>query len=130
MTANREQTDGTKPDVKPFATFLLQQAGGRTHDELSEALHDVVAAVQDTGKKGRITLTIEVALLDKKGAHSTQLRIADNVKVMCPAHDRASSIFWTDKSGNVTRNDPAMLDFEALRVVEPVVDVTTLKEIR
>lgn len=130
VTQNRAPVDGIKPDIKPFATFLLQQAGGRTHEELTQALHDVVAAVQDTGKKGRITLVLEIALLDKKGANSTQIRVADAVKVACPEHDRASSIFWTDKNGNVTRNDPQMLDFEGLRVAEPLIDVSTLKELR
>ena len=130
MTQNRAPADGVKPDIKPFATFLLAQAAGRTHDELTQALHDVIAAVQDTGKKGRISLVLEISLLDKKGANSNQIRVTDVVKVLRPEHDRASSIFWTDRQGNPTRNDPQMLDLEDLRVAEPTVDVTHLKEIR
>ena len=40
------------PDDAPrdFGSFLLELARGKTHDELSQALHDVVAKVIDRGK--------------------------------------------------------------------------------
>ena len=48
------------PAIKPFNEFLLEQGGGRTHNEMGEAIYDLAARVRDTGKKGSVTLTITV----------------------------------------------------------------------
>lgn len=44
--------DNSKPEPRPFSTFLLEQAKGKTHTELSEGLQALVEKVRDTGKKG------------------------------------------------------------------------------
>lgn len=117
--------------VRPFADWLREQAGGKSHDELSEALFDLVQRVRDTGKKGSVIYTISVGPM--KGDKDV-LVIDDQIKLKLPEHDRKASLFYTDKTGNLTRNDPNQLAFESLREVEggQVVDTTTgeLKEIK
>ena len=100
-------TDTDHPDddtfVRPFADFLREQAGGRTHNELSEALHDLVCAVSDTGKGGSLTLTLTIKPLEK--GNTSALLVTDKVAVKRPALERKASVFFAD-DGNLVRNDP------------------------
>ena len=61
------------------------------------------------------------------------LVISDEIKLRLPEHDRKASLFYTDKTGNLTRSDPQQLAFESLREVPAgfTLDATTgeLKEI-
>lgn len=102
------------PEDKPreFGSFLLEQARGKTHDELSQALHDVTAKVMETGKKGSLTLTISIALLDKDPSNG--LVINDEIRTKMPEHDRPASVFYPDRSGNLSRRDPNQMSFEDL----------------
>lgn len=101
--------------IRPFADALIELSGGRTHTELSEQLHDLIAAVRDTGKKGSLTLTITVSRM--KNASENTLTVTDDVKAKLPAHDRNVSVFYADADGNLTRRDPNQLVFESLREV-------------
>lgn len=128
-TTSADADDGDQ-QVRPFADWLREQAGGTSHDELSDGLHDLVQRVKDTGKKGSIVYTISVAPM--KGDNAV-LIVDDQIKLKLPEHDRKASLFYTDKTGNLCRNDPNQLAFESLREVSGVglVDPTTgeLKEV-
>lgn len=45
---------------RPFMDFLREHRSGSTHDELSDALNALVAAVTEEGKAGKLTLTIAI----------------------------------------------------------------------
>lgn len=117
--------------VRPFSDWIREQAGGKSHDELSDALFDLVQKVRDTGKSGSVVYTIKVGPM--KGDKDV-LVVSDEIKLKLPEHDRKASLFYTDKVGNLTRQDPHQLAFESLREVEggQVVDTTTgeLKEVQ
>lgn len=106
----------TDVPIRPFADWLREQSGGHTHDELSEALHDLIAKVRDTGKKGTVQLTVKVSPL--KGDIDV-LVIEDEIKLNLPEHDRKASMFYPDKNGNLSRTDPRQLSFDSLREVPP-----------
>lgn len=110
--------------ARPFVDFLAQQ--GRAHEELTEGLHQVIAAVEETGKAGSVTLVIKVDP-DKKAAGI--FRISDNVTVKIPAHDRGTRIFFKDKSGNLSRQDPNQPELEGLRDVSAPASPIHLKEV-
>ena len=110
--------------VRPFSDWLREQQSGRTHDELTDALATLAAAVKETGKKGSISLTITVAPFDK--GNGAALTVTDLVKVALPQHDRRKSIFYADDNGNLTRDDPMQPTFEGLREVPAA--TTHLKE--
>lgn len=114
----------TEQHAKPFADFLAQQ--GRAHDELTEGLHEVIAAVKETGKPGSVTLTIKIDP-DKKAQGI--FRISDNVTIKAPAHDRGTRIYFADKSGNLTRSDPNQPELEGLRDVSAPAHPIHLKEV-
>ena len=100
--------------VRPFADWLREQSGGKTHDELSDALRDLTSRVRDTGKKGTVTLTVTVAPL--KGDADVMV-VSDEIRLKLPEHDRKASLFYPDADGNLTRTDPNQLSFESLREV-------------
>lgn len=95
-----------EPQIRPFSEVLLQQARGRTHDDLSIGLHKLIAAVQDTGKAGKLQLTIDVRPL--KGDTNT-LQVVAAVTSKVPQVDQPASIFFVDDDGNLTRNDPRQM---------------------
>ncbi|OZC62329.1 hypothetical protein CH304_00380 [Rhodococcus sp. 15-649-1-2] len=99
--------------IKPFAKFLRELQKGRVHEELSTQLHDLVAAVQDTGKAGTLTLTLKV----EKQKNTDMLLIGDDVKTKIPKLDRASSLWFVDGDGNVSRDNPDQLKFDGINVV-------------
>ncbi|AJR18022.1 hypothetical protein GUY44_07630 [Pimelobacter simplex] len=123
MTDTTTEGDGDA-HVRPFADWLREQAGGKSHDELSDAVYDLVQRVKDTGKKGSLVYTINIGPM--KGDKDV-LMIDDQIKLKLPEHDRKASLFYTDKVGNLTRTDPNQLVFESLREVEggQLVDVQT-----
>lgn len=108
--------------VRPFADFLIEQSGGKTHDELGEGLHDLIQRVLDTGKKGSLTLTVTVAPLKDD---LEVLIVSDEIKLKLPEHDRKASMFYPDANGNLTRTDPRQLTFDSLREVPVGVDPET-----
>lgn len=119
-----ENTDD--PVVRPFADALRELSGGRSHEELSQSMHDLIGAVRDTGKAGSMTFTIKVAPMKK---NADALLVSDSITLRAPQHDRKDSIFYTDKQGNLTRSDPNQLAFEGLREV-PAAERPTAEQVR
>jgi hypothetical protein len=112
-----EQVDEApaRPDV-PFSSFLMQQRGGGLHGELSDALREVVGAVQEHGKAGAIQVTINV----KPGAKGTRtLIVSDDVKTKIPRGERPSAMFFADERGNLSREDPAQTSMPFREVPRP-----------
>lgn len=118
MTTN--QTEPTR--VRPFADFLAEQAKGTTHEELSDALRDLVRRVTDTGKKGVLTYSVEVAPM--KGADG-MLVVQDKIVLKLPEHDRQASLYFSDEDSNLVKDDPRQISFESLREVPAGVNAAT-----
>ena len=103
------------PTIRPFAEFLLEQDGGKTHTELGESLWDLIHRVEATGKKGSLTLTITVEPVPKTDA--TLLAITDNIGLKLPEFPRNPSVAYVDKNGNLTRDNPRQPVLTGLRDV-------------
>lgn len=109
-------TPADKPQVKPFAAFIQETARGKTHTELSDALHDLVAKVTETGKKGSLTYVVTIQPLDKDGA---AMQISDEIKLKLPEHDRGTHVGFVDGNGNLQRTDPAQPELPLRTVPGP-----------
>jgi hypothetical protein len=105
-----------EPQVRPFAELLTVLDHGAAHAEASRAMHDLVAAVRDAGKKGTLTITLQVAPL--KGSDS-QVVVAAQVKSSPPKSEPSAAVFFIGDDGNLSRHDPRKLEMDGLRVVEP-----------
>jgi hypothetical protein len=94
-----------KAEVAVPYTFSEFFASNRpaTDVELGEALTKLTAAVNDTGKKGSITVTLNVLPVDDEG-HTYGLD--DSIKVNIPERPRKKTIAYADKDGRLTRSNP------------------------
>lgn len=95
--------------IRPFAATLAELAGGKVHNRLSEQLHDLTQAVTATGKKG--TLTLQLTLEPLKRGQTDTLQLTAATKLSAPEGDeqRPVTVFFADREGNLTRNDPNQL---------------------
>jgi hypothetical protein len=102
--------------IRPFAELLTMLDHGQAHAEASRALHDLVAAVRDTGKQGAMTINLKLAPL--KG-NIDQLVVAAQVTSKPPKSEPSAAMFFVDDAGNLVRNDPRQPEIDGLRMVEP-----------
>jgi hypothetical protein len=87
--------------ITPFVEWLSIHKDGEVDTELTAALREVIEAVQSTGKEGTVTLTLKV-----KRRGERQVTVLEDVKAKTPVHDRADSIYFVDRVGNLRRDDP------------------------
>lgn len=124
-TTDQPPSEEQESVIRPFAEFLVQQANGRTHAELTDAFHGLIASVRETGKAGRLTLAIDVKPLSKGDDHT--LTVTDSVAVKLPKGERPQSVFFIDGDGNLSRTDPRQMSLP-LREVADRRDGQQLKE--
>lgn len=117
----------TDTQPRDFADFLREQANGRTHAELTDALAEVVSAIRDTGKKGSIALTITITPVKNGGG---VLTVADAVKKVVPQHDRRTSMFYPTRTGSLVKDDPAQPSFDDLRELDEPTNVRSIPTAR
>lgn len=99
-------TDQPTPDEAPpdFAVFLTRTNKGRTLDELSTRFAELIQAVKETNKAGRIQLTVEVKPVAKTNGH--QVYVTESISAKTPQLERATSVFFTDDDGGLHRDMP------------------------
>lgn len=76
---------------------------GRPVEEATNALADVVRAVDETGKEGSITITLKVKPAKHGGPEKT---LICEVKAKKPIAEIAPAVFFSDDSGDLHRVDP------------------------
>ena len=93
-------------------------AKGTLNDELTEELADVVKAVRETGKKGSITLKLDISMFDR--ANEDAIRISPTVSKKQPEHARQDTVMFSTADGDMLRNDPdqEQLDLATVEVVK------------
>lgn len=96
-------------ETRPFATWLAEQRNGALNDELTAALEEVVGSVTLLGRKGSVTLKIDV-----KPQAPGVLVITDDVAVKPPKEDRQGAVWFVDGDSNLSRTNQAQpsLEFE------------------
>lgn len=103
--------------IRPALDVLAELRRGRLQNELSEALHELLSACQDTGKKGQLVLTITVEP-KKVGDHETpRVEISDQVTVKRPRRSVLPSTFYLTDDANPVRRDPNQDEIPTLREV-------------
>ena len=104
-----------RPDL--FNATVAQLNNGRTQQELSEALNELVRACRDTQKVGEITLKIKVRPDGASGQHFLE----EQMNVNLPKFDRPKTLFFDTPEGNLQRTNPAQheLDVRAVQDATP-----------
>jgi hypothetical protein len=78
---------------------------GRTLDDLAEELAKIVQSVRETGKPGKLILSLVVKPPKKGGA--SYLTVEDAIVSKLPVLDRGDTVFFHGRDGRLTRSDPA-----------------------
>ena len=115
------------PQIRPAADVLRDLAKGKTHDELSEAIWDLRQRVAETGKAGSVTLTISMKPLKE---NPDMIVVEDEIRLKLPEFPRQPSVFYADRQGNLSRQNPMQDELPgALRAVEDPDPAATVREI-
>lgn len=112
--------------ARPITDTLRMIGGGMYLDTVSEKMAELVAAVNATGKKGKIALSITV----KKATRGGAMHITGEVKITPPAEEAMEAILFATKEGNLVLDDPAQQKLDLRRVPDAVdVDETNLRRV-
>jgi hypothetical protein len=90
-------------DPRPFDEFFREHRRGQSMYEASEVLRELVAAVEETGKGGSMTIKLSIKP-DKK--YGTTVEVRDEITAKLPQPEKGASLFYMDGSHNLVRNDP------------------------
>lgn len=94
--------------------LLQEHRGGTTHEEISDAIREVVAAVSDERKAGKVTITVSIKPLGKQDG----LDIAIECKAQPPKQTPGSAVFFATVDNDLQRQDPRQTTME-LREIKP-----------
>ena len=94
-----------KRQVPQIAHVLAQVNHGALADEAAALLADLVQEVSHIGRKGTLTLTIEVAPFTGGG---DTVQLSGKVAVKAPSRDPHAGVSFFDDNGALSRNDPRM----------------------
>lgn len=118
-TTTQEQLPGVQPEdarvIRPFADTLQQIRNGGLADDAARGLHELLDAVEETGKGGSITVTLVIAPLSK--GDTKALTVAGVVAVKAPRIEPPKSVLYLHE-GNLQRDDPQKQALPGLKRVE------------
>lgn len=97
-----------------FLGLLAEHRTGITHDLLSDALAELVAAVTQEGKAGKLVLTIGVKPMGKGDG----LVVSASIECKPPKETPGEAIFFATPEGSLVRQDPRQQALE-LREIGP-----------
>lgn len=86
--------------------LLASMRNGAANDAATAELEKLVKAVQETGKKGNVTLKFNVQKL-KDG--DTELQVEIKVASSIPVSDIPKGIYYGDDNGSLHRTDPRQM---------------------
>lgn len=89
---------------------LREIRAGALLDEASSALAEVVLAVQQTGKGGKVSIVVDLKP-PARGSSRTIVVDAEIVKKV-PVPDREVAVFFPTADGSLTKTDPAQMPLE------------------
>lgn len=85
---------------RPFGVVVTELADGDLERRLTAEFADVVRAVEDTGKPGKLTLNILV------GTDGKMIRVVADTKVTIPKPPVEGTAFFSDDRGGLHRENP------------------------
>lgn len=99
--------------IRPVMDTLRHLRGGVMLDDAGDALAEVVRAVVETGRPGRVTIDLQIRKVGRSGA----LSIIDKVTSKVPQNERIDTLMFPTEDGNLLTKDPRQNNLD-LRTVE------------
>ena len=101
--------------MQSFIDILSQIRGGAALSDAARDLQELVQAVRDTGKSGKLSFSITV---EPDKADEGVVTLLPDITLKLPKKPRAKGIFYMDKNGNLTREDPRQIEMKLERQAE------------
>lgn len=98
---------------KPFHQTLIELRKGGLNEEATEELRKLVEAVENTGKSGKLTLTISIKPLSKT---SGALEVKASVSTTVPRDEDDSEVFFSTPERNLSRRDERQRDLPGVQL--------------
>lgn len=89
----------------------------------SDKFQELIQRVDETGKSGKIDLTINVKKLIKSGA----MHITGKVKATMPAEEPMETILFATKNGDLTPDNPAQQKLDLKVIAEQKQELRTIE---
>lgn len=100
----------------PFEITFSQLRAGSASREATEAIRQVVEAVLDTGKPGKMTIELTVKPNARNKREVEAVKIIDKIKVKLP-EEPAESIMFVNSNHELTLNNQRQVDMFPEHVV-------------
>lgn len=94
---------------KLFSDVMAELAHGDVNGLASERLAELTNAVEETGGKGKLVITIDVKKQNK------MVIVSAAMKMSKPESALDETMFFVDAEGNLTREDPRQLTFRDVK---------------
>jgi hypothetical protein len=88
--------------TRPLADTLRHIGGGVFIDMASDKMNELVTAVAERGKSGKLTLEITV----KKASRGGAMNVTGKVTVKKPAEELMEALLFATPEGNLVADDP------------------------
>ena len=98
--------------VRPITDTLRHIGGGVFIDIASDKLAELVAAVDSSGKSGKLTLDISV----KKATRGGAMLISGKLRLTKPAEEAMEAMLFATPEGNLVVDDPSQMKLELRQV--------------
>jgi hypothetical protein len=105
-------TSDGEGQVRPFAAVLQEIGGGKFAARLAAQVAELSGAVKTTGKKGSITITIELAHVKKAAQNVVTVAGKSVAKIPEPEDASPSTVFFVDDDGVLSRDDPHQMQLQ------------------
>ncbi len=107
-----QQNAVERSEVADIIQTLVVMSRGKFVVEAGVEFQALADAIVDTGKKGSITIKLEVTPSGLKNGRVNQFEIRPDVSIQKPKHDAGKSIFFVTEDNRLVRDDPDQMDMQ------------------
>lgn len=104
----------TNPDTEEFsfADFIAEFGKGATNRVASERMREVIKACSETGRKGAITIKLEM------GSVGGIAEVRAKISVTKPEPALPGGVYFTKDDGSLVEEDPRQLKLPVAKVID------------
>lgn len=107
---------------RPALDVLAELRRGKAHQDLTDALHDVLEACMATGKKGELVLKLTINPQKTGDFETPRIEVTDQIGTKKPTKSLHPSTFFLTDDLNPVRRDPNQDEIPPLREVPSATD--------
>lgn len=105
-TKKRAKVDAVKSN---FIDVLKEIRKGNCLYDLSEQMEELVGAIKEQNKSGKLSLVLNIEPYDKGDA--TRVTIVDKINIKKPEKTNGKTTFFPTSNNALSRKDPNQMDF-------------------